>query len=141
MMKKARVDARALIESVGARATLARVSVLAELIDAGRPLSHQEVLQRIDPPLDRVTAYRVFEWLEASKLVHRVNTSDRVTCFSVSRASPCQAHFQCECCGRVFCLSEAPLVEGTLPTGFVMRSVETTIKGVCANCVEKQRGA
>lgn len=133
-MKTARVDARALIESVAARATLARVSVLAVLIEAGRPLSHQEVLQQIDPPLDRVTAYRVFEWLETVGLAHRVNAVDRVTRFSVSRASPCHAHFQCEACGRIFCLSDAPVEPGPLPAGFVLRSVETTVKGLCADC-------
>ncbi len=133
-MKTARVDARALIESVAARATLARVSVLAELLEAGRPLSHQEVLQRIDPPLDRVTAYRVFDWLETVGLAHRVNSTDRVTRFSVSRSSPCHAHFQCEQCGRLYCLSEAPVEPVPLPQGFVLRSVEVTIKGTCAHC-------
>jgi len=133
-MKTARADARAMIESVQARATLARVSVLAELIEADRPLSHQEVLQRIDPPLDRVTAYRVFDWLETMGLAHRVNLIDRVTRLSVSRASPCHAHFQCDQCGKLFCLSEALIDQRRLPEGFVLRAVDVMVKGTCAGC-------
>lgn len=133
-MKSARMQARGMIERVRARATLARVAVLSELILAGRPLSHQEVLQRIDPPLDRVTAYRVFEWLEVMGLAHKISTADRATRFSVSRVSHCHAHFQCEQCGHIYCLDDAPLSPGALPDGFVPHSVEMTVKGICANC-------
>ncbi|MDR3413501.1 MAG: Fur family transcriptional regulator [Formivibrio sp.] len=127
-------QARKLIEAVQAKATLARLSVLSVLIEANRPLSHQEVLQLITPPLDRVTAYRVFDWLEMVGIVHRINTDDRVTRFSISRVPHCHVHFQCEQCGRIFCLDQDPVLPSALPDGFVMRTVEMTVKGMCADC-------
>lgn len=133
-VKTAIDQARELIEAVKARATLARLAVLSVLIEANRPLSHQEVLQLITPPLDRVTAYRVFDWLELVGIVHRISAADRVTRFSISRAPHCHAHFQCEQCGRIFCLDQAPVLPSALPEGFVMRTIEMTVKGVCADC-------
>ena len=127
--------ARALIEAVHARATLARIAVLDALLDAGRSLSHQEVLQVIDPPLDRVTAYRVLDWLEEVGIAHRVNAADRILRFSISPQPHCHAHFQCERCGRVFCLPEAvPPLPESLPAGFLLHEVEMTVKGMCADC-------
>lgn len=127
--------ARVLIEAVHARATLARIAVLDALLDAGRPLSHQEVLQAIDPPLDRVTAYRVLDWLEEVGIAHRVNAADRILRFSISPQPHSHAHFQCERCGRVFCLPDAlPRLPENLPAGFILHEVEMTVKGVCADC-------
>lgn len=127
--------ARALIESVGARATLARLAVLNTLLDADRSLSHQEILQKMEPPLDRVTAYRVLDWLAEAGIAHRINAADRITRFSISSAPHCHAHFQCEQCGRIYCLAEgAPILPGPLPQGFVLREIEMTVKGTCADC-------
>ena len=104
-------------------------------LDAGRPLSHQEVLQAIDPPLDRVTAYRVLDWLEEVGIAHRVNAADRILRFSISPQPHSHAHFQCERCGRVFCLPDAlPRLPENLPAGFILHEVEMTVKGVCADC-------
>ncbi|SFM93293.1 Fur family transcriptional regulator, ferric uptake regulator [Formivibrio citricus] len=128
--------ARALIEARQARPTAARLQVLRALLDAGRPLSHQEVQQSLE--LDRVTLYRVLDWLADTGIAHRINAADRITRFSVSSAPHCHAHFQCEQCGRIFCLPEgAPILPGPLPEGFVLREIEMTVKGVCADCAHQ----
>lgn len=130
--------ARTLIEAAGARATLARLTVLQALLAAGRPLSHQELLQEMASPQDRVTVYRVLDWLADAGIAHRINAADRITRFSVSSAPHCHAHFQCEQCGRIYCLPEgAPILPSPLPEGFVLREIEMTVKGTCADCAPR----
>ena len=57
------------IRSAGARATPARIRVLALLTSAPVPLSHHDIEAALgDASLDRVTLYRVLDWLVASGL-------------------------------------------------------------------------
>lgn len=129
-------QARSLIQATGARATLSRLAVLEVLLRCERPLSHQEILQAIEPELDRVTVYRVLDWLTDSGLAHRINAADRATRFSVSSALHCHVHFQCERCGHIFCLPQStPVLSAPLPAGFVQNEIEVTIRGICASCV------
>jgi Fur family ferric uptake transcriptional regulator len=46
-------------------------------------------------------------------------------------------HFYCECCHRTFCLNETPIPGVPLPTGYVSRSINYMIKGLCPDCSEK----
>lgn len=148
-------QARTAIRDQGARVTTPRVNVLAALMRASSALSHQELLDRLSPStaIDRVTAYRVLEWLVQTGLAHRIAGEDRVWRFSVARpcSHDCEAgpahqhthhgeahgHFQCDTCNRMFCI-DAPI--GTqenlarLPEGFDGRDVEVLVRGLCPNC-------
>ena len=60
--------ARELLRAREVRVTQPRLRVLAELIGAAEALSHLEVQRRLEQapaaePIDRVTLYRVLEWL------------------------------------------------------------------------------
>ncbi|MDW5416299.1 MULTISPECIES: Fur family transcriptional regulator [unclassified Iodobacter] len=127
--------ARDLVAQTRARTTPARVRVLAALLDAQRPLSHLDVLAALQPAIDRVTVYRVLDWLNEQHLAHKLSGDDRVWRFSVAPAPHHHAHFQCEECGRFFCLenvsSDLPV---SLPAQFMARTVEITVKGICADC-------
>ena len=124
------------IRRCGARATPARVRVLSLLREAPTPLSHAEIEARLgELAIDRVTLYRVLDWLVEVGIAHRVNAADRILRFSISPQPHCHAHFQCERCGRVFCLPEAvPPLPESLPAGFLLHEVEMTVKGMCADC-------
>jgi len=147
-------QARTAIRAQGARVTAARVNVLATLMRSSSALSHQELLDRLSPAtsIDRVTAYRVLEWLVQSGLAHRIAGEDRVWRFSVGQpcGHDCEAgpahqhthheahgHFQCDACNRMFCI-DAPV--GTqenlarLPEGFDGRDVEVLVRGLCPSC-------
>lgn len=128
-------QAKALIEARRVRATSARLKVLAVLLEAGRPLTHAEVQPLLEPQMDRVTLYRVLDWLEAIGITHRINAADRTTRFSVSHAPHCHAHFQCQRCGRIYCLNfQATFSTADLPSGFVAEAVDVNVTGVCAAC-------
>ncbi len=130
--------AQALLARRGARATRARVDVLAVLLAAPEALSHHDVERRLPRghDIDRVTLYRVLEWLTAQGLAHKVAADDRVWRFSATGggASGAHAHFQCSDCGRIVCLEQSTVPAIALPAGFRRSEVEVTVKGTCDAC-------
>lgn len=129
----ARDRAISLIDS--RRATPARIAVYAALLAAERPRSHVEV-QRELPRLDRVTVYRVLDWLVREGLAHRVVDAAGIWHFapSVDRSRAEHAHFHCDRCGQFYCLTETPAPRLTLPPGFVGKDKGLVIGGTCAGC-------
>ena len=144
-------QARHLVRGSGARVTLARVRVLAQLLQAGCALSHLDLLRGVesvatapgathDPvTLDRVTVYRVLDWLVEAGLAHRVAGPDRVFRFSASAAgATAHGHFRCTRCERMYCLREGAglsrWVSQVLPGGFSGDQIELTVSGCCAQC-------
>jgi Fur family ferric uptake transcriptional regulator len=129
--------ARSALRATGERVTPARVRVYAALLDSAQALSHHELESALGagPPVDRVTLYRVLDWLVDQRLARRIAGIDRVWRFSVARDSRArQAHFECNRCGKVVSLSEALTGRVPLPRGFRSEAVELTVKGRCAEC-------
>lgn len=142
-------EARARLRAAGARVTQARVLVLAILLEAEDALSQLDVQQRVEADaaaseIDRVTLYRVLDWLTDAGLAHRVAGVDRVFRFSVHGAGP-HGHFRCTRCARTWCMKEAGglsrTVRAMVPDGFAPEAVELTVSGVCAHCGGAATGA
>lgn len=150
MSTAANQNAREMVRQSGARVTGARVAVLAALLGARRPLSHQEVLDRLrraQAPFDRVTLYRVLDWLAEHGLAHKLAGDDRVYRYAAGQGEngagglavhAAHGHFQCMHCHKVYCLDDMPrlphALSKTLPEGFVGRQLELTVRGYCAAC-------
>lgn len=130
---KARDRAISLIGPRGA--TPARIAVYATLLAAERPRSHVDI-QRELPLLDRVTVYRVLDWLVHEGLAHRVVDATGIWHFapSVDQARSEHAHFHCDRCGQFYCLTETPAPRLTLPPGFIGKKRGLVIGGTCAGC-------
>ena len=129
--------ARSALRATGERVTPARLRVYLALLDSARALSHHELEAALGAgaPVDRVTLYRVLDWLVEQGLAHRVAGIDRVWRFSIARETHAgHAHFQCNQCGKVICLGEAMTSRVPLPRGFRSEAVELTVKGRCAEC-------
>lgn len=135
--------ARQRVRHSGARVTDARVRVLAVLIAAESTLSHQDVQEALvdqGSSIDRVTVYRVLEWLNEAGLAHRVSGDDRVYRFGAASPATLAAHghFQCSRCQKVFCMDAIrdlqDAVRAVLPPGFAGETVELNVKGVCSHC-------
>jgi Fur family ferric uptake transcriptional regulator len=139
-MRRAPHDrAESLVRDAAARVTRQRVAVLAVLLAAPRALTHHEVERRARRAhgMDRVTVYRVLEWLVARGLAHRISGDDRVWRFNAVEEAHAgrHAHFQCNDCGAVICLEDVPRARGIpLPAGYRPQEVELTVKGLCADC-------
>jgi len=140
-------QARDRVRATGARVTGARVRVLAALLEAGGALTHTDVQRRLESGpahelLDRVTLYRVLEWLVEVGLAHRVSGPDRVWRFSAQGAPHDShgrhGHFKCRRCERMFCMKASGglgrTVRAMLPEGFSGDEIELTVLGLCADC-------
>jgi Fur family ferric uptake transcriptional regulator len=126
------------LRAAGARVTGARVAVLGLLTQAGRALSHREIEEALAAEhVDRVTLYRVLDWLIGEGLAHRIADDDRVFRFSVAgRHDDPHAHFKCRACGDVFCVPTDVAPKPRLPAGFHSDEVELNIRGTCARCAD-----
>ena len=137
--------ARRLVKESGGRNTGARRNVLACLIAAERALSHGEIeAQLTDTDLDRVTLYRVLEWLVEQSLAHRVgglSGFDRAMRFAFSRPEQghAHAHFQCVQCGTTMCLDGVAVPALSVPDGIQLQGIELAAYGYCARCAEQNR--
>ncbi len=134
-----RSDASSLLQSRGERATPARKAVLDILLGASSALSHADIdaqTRSRGQPLDRVTLYRVLDWLVSHGLAHRIAAEDRVWRYNVAHDQDHgHAHFRCSGCGQVFCLNELrPAFAVSLPEGFHFQQAELTIQGLCPTC-------
>jgi len=131
-------SARERIRATGARLTAPRAQVLATILAANRALSHHDIDRVLGTTrLDRVTVYRVLEWLVDQGLAHRIAGPDRVWRFAIAgEAHEAHAHFQCHRCGTMLCLDElsARKVPLQLPRGCRPERIEVTVTGLCAEC-------
>ena len=132
-------DAQAMIKQTGARSTAARGTLLNTLLAADHALTHNEVEQVLadsNSEIERVTLYRVLEWLVDHELAHKILGADRVWRFNAQRHPvPRHAHFNCTRCGRVFCLENlSPVLAITLPPGYLMQKAEISLQGLCPAC-------
>jgi len=133
--------ARSRLLDIGARSTPAREQVLDMLLAAPRALSHQDIeaaAREQGLNFDRVTLYRVLDWLVTQGLAHKIEGQDRLWRFNaVTAPEHGHAHFHCTRCGQVFCLEQTqPSFAITLPTGFRFEKAELTIQGICPSCAE-----
>lgn len=148
-------DAEAAIRATGDRLTQPRVAVLATLLATDHAISHLDVTDAIarHHPVDRVTVYRVLEWLVTIGIAHRIAGDDRVWRFMLSPRKTVgqanshpypqrhpqdqhqHAHFTCNDCGQTFCLDEVPpKLDLKLPAGFKTIEIDLKLRGQCAHC-------
>nr|VFJ51475.1 MAG: Fur family transcriptional regulator, ferric uptake regulator [Candidatus Kentron sp. FW]VFJ57616.1 MAG: Fur family transcriptional regulator, ferric uptake regulator [Candidatus Kentron sp. FW] len=132
-------NALSIIREAGLHATAARVSVLNVLLLAEHALTHNEIEKAVganDGAIERVTLYRVLDWLVNQELAHKITGLDRVWRFNAqAHPAPHHAHFTCTCCSQVFCLENLhPMFTGTLPDGFRLTQVDVSLLGTCPRC-------
>ena len=138
-------EAEASIRATGERLTQPRVAVLAALLAADHAISHLDVSDVIAKhhPIDRVTVYRVLEWLVTMGIAHRIAGDDRVWRFMLSAGKSTgktkthnqHAHFTCNDCGQTFCLDDvSPKLPVKVPTGFKTLDIDLKLRGQCAHC-------
>lgn len=134
------------LRAVGAKLTTPRRMVLGLLRMAPAPQTHRDVLESLRAlhlaEIDRVTVYRVLDWLVEQGLAHKA--ADGQGIFRFSQAQPgvvheSHVHFRCTCCGGVFCLKDAPPQRPKLPKGFRLGGMTVDIRGECSKCVATEQ--
>ncbi len=137
-----------LLKTSGLRRTTVRETILRLLDNAGRPLSHQDILRRRGAiSFDRVTVYRTLETLQEAGLLHRIQGMDGTWRFcrhrseSPGKCSGNHIHFLCARCDLMSCLPEQPLPWVAAPAGATIHSKQLVVHGHCAACVAREKTA
>lgn len=157
------LNAEAIFQQANLKSTASRLSVVDALLNNHFPLTHTELLKLLPDTFDRVTLYRVLDWLLQHQLVHRIAGVDRAWRFQLNalvdqaktytpataqsanrstiKASSAvlntheHAHFECTQCGKIFCLENVePKLTDSIPASFKVDSIVLNIKGKCADC-------
>lgn len=145
-----------IFQQTGLKSTASRLEVLDVLTQSLLPLTHQDLLKQLPENFDRVTLYRVLDWLLKHSIIHRIAGDDRAWRFQLNASSAkgiqyydmntaltskkmlnqhTHAHFQCSVCGKIFCLDDVhPKLSSSIPAHFTVDSIELNIKGKCADC-------
>jgi Fur family transcriptional regulator, ferric uptake regulator len=134
------------IRASGARATPVRIRALSLLRGAAAPVSHAEMEAAIKEAfgadsLDRVTLYRVLDWLVAAGFANKTVDAQRLTRFApvTQGAHGDHTHFRCDGCGRVVCLDSPLPAPPSLPEGFRLAGVAVDVHGYCDHCPENRK--
>jgi Fur family ferric uptake transcriptional regulator len=145
--------AEQLMIDAGLRPTKARTAVLNTLINSHTALSQPEILSALQgvKEIDRVTVYRVLDWLQENVLIHKISTDDRAWKYQLN--SPKRqfkaagslstsminnhghAHLLCQACGTVLCIHElsAHIPQAILET-YQVSNIDISLKGLCPQC-------
>jgi Fur family ferric uptake transcriptional regulator len=129
------------IRNAGGRATSARIQILSLIKAASFPLSHSEIesmLAQDKQSIDRVTIYRILDWLADAGLAHKAADGRGVFRFSASDPDGEHAqhmHLRCTGCGGMFCLDTPPPPLPVLPRGFRFGGMALDIRGECPRCI------
>jgi Fur family ferric uptake transcriptional regulator len=136
-------EIRTQLRGVGLRATIARAAVLECLIEAGGPLTHREVCDRLaEDGFDRATTWRNLADLTSAGLLRRTDLGDHLWRFELAGKEEhpdpeAHPHFVCTECGTVACLPEGAVtlhaVKGA-PKALKQGSVEVQVRGTCNAC-------
>ena len=129
------------LREAGLRITAGRVAILAALENAGSPLTHAALVERIGGlVVDRATVYRGLADLVEAKLVTRTDLGDHVWRFELRRhagTDDVHPHFVCTRCGDIRCLPAAAVqlrAVGDLEELSSLQGLEVHVRGVCARC-------
>jgi Fur family ferric uptake transcriptional regulator len=139
-------DPDAVLRAAGLRRTPVRLGVIEVLAAAGRPLSAQQILDRLPGHADGVTVYRTLNTFTSKRLLHRVRGEEEAWLYafeappaSAAKAAHNHAHFVCDGCGTVECLKDTPLPRSmtrglNVASGYDVTYSELLLHGTCPRC-------
>lgn len=120
------------------RNTIAKTKVLHVLQESDVALSHPEIEEALDIPVNRVTIYRILERLIDEGVIHKVVNTDGAMKFAMCHNCTVEhhhnhIHFSCVECKEVTCL-EGVVPSFKLPRQYEVTDVNFTLSGRCPNC-------
>ncbi|MBU0632766.1 transcriptional repressor [bacterium] len=113
------------IEEKKFKLTSARKELLAILNKAEKPISYEDIKNRLS--MDKATFYRNISKFEEENIVKSFESNDKKRYYEVQISS--HAHFICNTCNKIECLSNISPIE---LKGYNI--TDMIFKGVCKNC-------
>jgi Fur family ferric uptake transcriptional regulator len=121
------------------RPTAMRELVLKLMMEKSSAISLPELESKLESA-DKATLYRTLKTFEQNKLIHQINDGSGALKYALCKDScDCDIedqhiHFHCSKCNETFCLDDISIPEIMMPKGFIVKGINTVVKGVCANC-------
>ncbi len=141
MKSDLRLKAQTLLNSAGLRLTRPRAVVLGVLLEAGKPVTHEQITAKLaEAAPDKVTIYRVLESFIEAGFVHKAFLTERAQHFELANrctSSQCHPHFTCTSCDQTHCLTDTDMPMSKPPAGFTIHHQRVQLEGLCPNCSEK----
>ena len=106
--------------------TTARKSILELLINSNKPLSYEEMKDKIS--MDKATFYRNITIFEEENIISSFESNDKKRYFEIKKNQ--HSHFICSSCSKVECIHEK--VDFNLPEYKIENII---IKGICKDCL------
>lgn len=125
----------------GVKPTSNRILVLRAIQESDRPMSLADIEDELCT-LEKSSIFRVLTLLLQHGVVHTVEDGRGIVkyelCHGDSRGhclpEELHAHFYCEVCHELTCLTDIHVPQIALPEGYKMLSANYTIKGLCPKC-------
>ena len=108
----------------GVRPTAARILVLQKLSERTSPASLFELEAELET-LDKSTISRSLALLLEHHAIHSFEDGRHI-------------HFFCEVCRKTSCLNNIKIPVAQLPEGYIMDTINYTVKGVCPLCNKRR---
>lgn len=127
------------------RPTANRILVVKELLKASRPVSLADLEESLGFSMDKASIFRVLELFAANDVVHVIEDGSRSLKYELCRSGEHHSiadqhvHFHCEQCKETYCLESVSVPAINIPEGFMPRSVNYMIKGICPKCSGRER--
>ncbi len=119
--------------------TPCRVEMLKILLESGSALPETEIRSKLPQHFDRTTVYRTLRSFLEQDVIHSIPLEGGDVRYAVTRnkerkSSQFHAHFYCESCSSVYCLSRARFEPPEMPEGFVAAGYDVLVNGKCRKC-------
>ncbi|MDW7739335.1 MAG: Fur family transcriptional regulator [Bacillota bacterium] len=134
------LEAEKLLKHYRLKATTGREALVRALLEADKPLSHKELMNRLSNlQYDPASIYRSLDTFVEAGLVHRVEDENRTWLFALCTCSGenhCHPHFFCRSCGKCECLKDyhVPEIPG-LRENYLVEGKRFYLKGICSGCI------
>lgn len=142
MKSDLRLKAQTLLNSACLRLTRPRAAVLGVLLEAGKPVTHEQITAKLAATApNKVTIYRVLESFVEAGIVHKAFLRERTWHFELAdrcTEHQCHPHFTCTSCAQTHCLTGATVPMAKSPRGFTILHQRVQLEGLCPACNEKK---
>lgn len=137
-------SALVILQAAGMSKTAHRLRILDILIQAERPLTANDILERTDPrkKINKVTVYRILSSFKEEGIVREFQTDQGGNRFEMAcQHNPIHPHFHCKNCRDISCLPPVTLSQVwelfSEPHNLKLESINIHMTGLCQKCWRK----
>lgn len=133
-----------LLEQHGIKPTSNRILVARALDEQQHPGTLSDLEESL-VTLDKSSIFRCLVLFRENHLVHVLDDGEGGVRYELCRSlhedddNDMHAHFYCERCHTLYCLHDVPVPTIAVPEGYVAHSASHVVKGICADCMRRER--